>query len=140
MKKLLLFLFILSFYTCDKTEDYNDMLPYHVVDFVVNMNLPQYSDLLIPGQSKETPENYGVKGILIYNFNGNYKAFDLACPHLTLSACSKMFFDGSLFLNCPCDDARFSIYDGSPQTNGISNWAREYYVVKLSNSQLRITN
>lgn len=139
MKQLLLFLFILSFYTCDKTEDYNDVLPYRVVDFVADMNLPEYVDLQIPGQSVET-DNYGLKGIVIYNFNGNYKAFDLACPQIPLSTCSRMTFDGSLFLNCPCDEAKFSIYDGSPQTDGVSYWAREYYVVKLSNSQLRITN
>ena len=135
MKQLLLFLFILSFFTCDKTEDYNDVLPYRVVDFVANLTMPQYNALMIPGQYAETTD-HGVNGVIIYNFNGNFKAFDLACPHITPSACSKMFFDGSLFLNCPCDDAKFSIYDGSPQTNGVSHWAREYHVVKLNSSQL----
>lgn len=131
---------LLFFASCDKSENYDDLLPYRTVDYIVNMALPQYSDLLIPGQSKETPENIGVKGILIYNFNGSYKAFDLACPHLDPTTCAKMTFDGSLFLECPCDDARFSIYDGSPQTDGINYRAREYHIVRLNNTQLRITN
>ena len=104
------------------------------------MNLPQYSDLQITGVYKETPSNIGIQGVIIYNFNGTYKAFDLACPHKPVRSCSKMTFDGSLFLTCPCDDARFSIYDGSPQTGEISDFAREYHVEQLGGNQLRITN
>jgi len=139
MKQLLFLLFIVFFSACDKEIDYKDVLPYRVVDFVVNMNNPEYIDLLIPGQSAEA-SNYGVRGILIYNFNGSFKAFDLACPHLAPTDCSKMTFDGSLFLECHCDDSKFSIYDGSPQTNGVDNWAREYHVEKLDATHLRITN
>ncbi len=139
MKQVLFLLFIVFLTTCDKEENYNDVLPYRAVDFVVNLNLPQYNDLLIPAQYVETLD-YGIKGVLIYNFNGSYKAFDLACPHLNPATCQKMSFDGSLFLECYCDDSKFSIYDGSPQTNGIDNWAREYRVTKLDASNLRITN
>jgi len=117
-----------------------DLLPNVPVNYIVNMNNVQYSDLQIPGVFKETPSNIGVKGILIYNFNGTYKAFDLACPHLPVTSCDKMEFDGSILLTCTCDDTKFSIYDGSPQTNGISNSAREYHVEVLGGNQLRITN
>lgn len=139
MKQLLYILLIVFLTTCDKEEQYNDLLPYQTVDFVANMNLPQYSELLIPGQSVVT-DDYGIKGVLIYNFNGSYKAFDLACPHLDPATCQKMSFDGALFLECFCDDSKFSIYDGSPQTNGVEYWAREYHVTKLNDINLRITN
>ena len=130
--------FILST-SCDDAVS-NDLLPNITVNYIVNMNLPQYSGLQIPGVSKETPSNIGVQGILIYNFNGSYKAFDLACPHLPVNSCAKMEFDGSILLTCTCDDATFSIYDGSPQTNGVANSAREYHVEILGGNQLRITN
>jgi len=139
MKQLFFILMLLSLAGCDKTENYDDVLPYRVVDFVANLTLPQYNALMIPGQSAETTD-YGIKGVLIYNFNSSFKAFDLACPHLDPATCTKMTFDGSLFLKCPCDEAKFSIYDGSPQTNGINYRAREYHVEKLSETQLRITN
>jgi nitrite reductase/ring-hydroxylating ferredoxin subunit len=104
------------------------------------MNLPQYSDLLIPGVYKETPPEIGVQGIIIYNFNGTYKAFDMACPHLAVNSCSKMTFDGALWLKCPCDEEKFSIYDGSARSGSISNLAREYHVQVLGTNQLHITN
>ncbi len=139
MKRLFFILLIVFLSSCDKEETYNDVLPYRVVDFVVNLNNPQYIDLLIPGQSVVN-NDYGVQGVLIYNFNGSYKAFDLACPHLDPLSCQKMSFDGSLFLECHCDDSRFSIYDGSPQTNGVGNWAREYHVVVIDGTNLKVTN
>ncbi len=89
---------------------------------------------------KETPDNIGIQGIIIYNFNGSYKAFDLACPHKPVRSCDKMEFDGSLFLKCPCDDAKFSIYDGSPQSSDVVDFAREYHVQEMGGNQLRITN
>lgn len=139
MKHFLLLLIVISLTNCDKTENYDDVLPYKTVNFIVYFNNPEYNGLEIPGVWKETT-SYGVKGVLIYNFNGSFKAFDLACPHLDPATCSKMTFDGSLFLTCPCDAARFSIYDGSPQTNGINYRAREYHVERLNDSQLRISN
>jgi len=140
VKKLFFILISIVLVVSCKEPEYNDLLPNVTVNFTVNMNLPQYSDLQIPGTYKESPSNIGVKGIIIYNFNNTYKAFDLACPHLAVSSCSKMEFDGSLFLKCLCDDTTFSIYDGSPQSNGASNWAREYKVQVLGGNRLQITN
>jgi len=125
---------------CSDPEEPTDLLPDIQVNYIVNMNLPLYQDLLIPGAYAETPQNIGVQGIIIYNFNNQYKAFDLACPHYPTGSCDKMTFDGSLYLTCPCDETKFSIYDGASQNENVSQRAREYHVEELGGNQLRITN
>ncbi len=125
-----------------KCEDEHppDLLPDVEVNYIVNMNLPLYQDLLIPGGYANTPSNIGVQGIIIYNFNNQYKAFDRACPHLSPGSCAQMEFDGTFYLVCPCDNAEFSIYDGSAQNENISQRAREYHVQNLGDNRLKITN
>ncbi len=134
----LLWLFISG--SCKDNTQPTDLLPEVNVNYIVNMNLPLYQDLLIPGGYAETPVDVGVQGILIYNMNNRYKAFDLACPHYTPGSCGQMTFDGSLFLECPCDQTHFSIYDGASQNENVPQRAREYFVEVMGGNQLRITN
>ena len=136
MRKLTLLLFLSIFFSCEKNET-NDILPDVTVNETINLNLPQYVDLLTSGGWEYTTG--GIKGILILN-NGltpKYKAFERACPNYD---CDKaMTFDGSLKLKCSCDESEYSILDGSPQTSGNSYFAREYKVNVVGTS-LIITN
>ncbi len=138
MKQLFFLLFILAFLSCDDTQ-YNDLLPDRVVDVTINLSLPIYVDLQIPGGWSETPitPEYGFKGIFLINRNSSYVAFERACPHLTITACSRMSFDG-LFFKCPCDNSTFSSLDGS--SSDVPYQAREYHVQVINASTLRITN
>ena len=43
-------------------------------------------------------------------------------------------------MKCPCDGSEYSIIDGSPQTSGYSNFAREYRVNVINPSTINITN
>lgn len=138
MRNLLLLFFFLIFFSCERNET-NDILPNVPVNIMLNLNLPQYQDLLIPNGWTEV--NGGVKGILIQNIgvgNPPYKAFDRACP--TNDCASAMTFDGSLKMKCPCDSSEYSIIDGSPQTSGYSNFAREYRVNLINPTTINITN
>ncbi|PHS53568.1 MAG: hypothetical protein COB01_04495 [Lutibacter sp.] len=138
MRNLLLLFLFLIFFSCEKNET-NDILPNVPVNITLNLNLPQYQDLLIP--NGWTVVNGGVKGILIQNIgvgNPPFKAFDRACP--TNDCSSAMTFDGSLKMKCPCDSSEYSIIDGSPQTSGYSNFAREYRVNLINPKTLNITN
>ena len=138
MRKLLLLILIIPFFSCEK-NDMNDILPNIPVNVIIDLNLPQYIDLQTP--SGWTYASGGLKGILIQNTgigSQPFKAFDRACPNNDCN--SPMIFDGSLKFKCPCDDSEYSIIDGSPQTSGFSNFAREYRVNLINNSTLNITN
>ncbi len=132
---------LLLFLSCDNPTP-NDVLPDMQVNVTIDLNLPSYQNLLVHSGWANTPttSGYGIKGILIYNQGGNYIAYERACPHLEVSACNAMIFDG-LFLKCTCDDSLFNIFSGGvSQTAGVNYSAREYHVQAIGASSLRITN
>ena len=138
MRKLLLLLTIAIFYSCEKNEVL-DLLPTLSVNISIDRNLPQYIDLQTPSGWAYT--NGGLRGILVLNTGIGtppFKAFDRACPNDDCPA--PMNFDGSLKMKCTCDDSEYSIIDGSPQTSGHKQFAREYKVNVSSGSILNIRN
>lgn len=138
MRKLLLLLTIAIFYSCEKNEVL-DLLPTLSVNISIDRNLPQYIDLQTPSGWAYT--NGGLRGILVLNTGIGtppFKAFDRACPNNDCPA--PMNFDGSLKMKCTCDDSEYSIIDGSPQTSGHKQFAREYKVNVSSGSILNIRN
>ena len=138
MRKLLLLLTIAIFYSCEKNEVL-DLLPTLSVNISIDRNLPQYIDLQTPSGCAYT--NGGLRGILVLNTGIGtppFKAFDRACPNNDCPA--PMNFDGSLKMKCTCDDSEYSIIDGSPQTSGHKQFAREYKVNVSSGSILNIRN
>lgn len=141
MKSLLLSLIVLFIVSCDDFE-YKDLLPDQQVDVRIDLSIPQYNALQVPGGWAYTPQGggYGIKGIFIYNFNNSiYYAYERACPHLPLSECSVMeYADGSLV--CPCDNSRFNFLNGGVSTTGVQYNAREYHVQVTGSNSLRITN
>jgi len=140
MKKFGLILILVAFFNCTTNPENNDLLPYISVNETINLELPQYVNLQVPGGW--TYASGGLKGLIIYNINGTqFKAFERAAPHLPLSkSCSQMEVVNNFKMVCPCDDSEFNILNGSPLTSGIDYFAREYLVTNLNGSVLRITN
>lgn len=139
MRKLLLICSLISLFSCEK-NDTIDLLPNVPVDVIVNLNLPQYIELQIPGTWDDSTVG-GIRGIFIQNTgvgNPPYKAFELACPNNDCNA--PMVFDGSLKFKCPCDNSEYNVIDGSPLTAGNSQFAREYKVIVINSTTLNITN
>jgi len=129
---------VLVFTSCEKNDSL-DILPDKSVNVTLNLDLPQYINLLTP--TGWTYTNGGLNGIVIQNSgigNPPYKAFDRACPNNDCQ--TPMNFDGSLKLKCSCDESEYSILDGSPQTSGNSNYAREYRVILINSKTINITN
>ena len=141
MRKLLFLCLLIPFLSCEKNETI-DLLPEVPVDISINLDLPQYIELQTPsGWVYTTGLNDGIKGIFIQNTgigSPPYKAFERACPNNDCDAA--MTFDGSLKFKCSCDDSEYSVLDGSPQTTGYSQFAREYRVTLINQSTLNITN
>lgn len=142
MKKIFFILtavFLLISCSVDQTQ--NNLIPETSVNKRIDLNLPAYIDLLVPGGWTYTEG--GNKGILIYNTGianavTEFKAFDRACP---ANDCAEpMTFNGSTKLTCSCDNSEYSILDGSSQTPGVNLVAREYLVTRISSSILLITN
>lgn len=140
MKKIffsILTIFILI--GCTTNTANNDILPVVQVNQNVDLSLPQFVNLQVPGGWAYV--NGGLKGIIIYNINGTqFKAFERAAPHIQISDCSQMIVENNIRMKCPCDDSEFNILNGAPLTNGISHNAREYFVSNLNGVVLRITN
>lgn len=137
MKYLIILLTAISLISCkDDFVDNNKYLPNISVNFTVDLNLPEANALLTPGGfAKFTEQDKGIRGVIVFN-NGldNYVAFDLACPHIPLQDCSTMTFNaGDLYMECPCDDEKFSKLDGSPLNPEIQYAARMYLVEKSGN-------
>jgi len=139
MRKFLLLGLIIFLFSCEENETI-DLLPEVPVDVIVNLNLPQYIELQIPGTWDDSTSG-GIKGIFIQNTGIGtppYKAFELACPNNDCKLAMK--FDGSLIFKCSCDKSEYSVIDGAPQTEGNSQFAREYRVIQINGSTLNITN
>jgi hypothetical protein len=141
MRKLLFLMVLVLSFSCEK-NDTEDLLPKVPVDVTIDLNLPHYVDLNTPsGWAYTLGGNDGLEGIWIQNTgtgNPPYKAFERACPNNDCNV--PMDFDGSLLLICKCDGSKYSILDGSPQTPGNTNFAREYRVIVINSSLLNITN
>ena len=140
MKKIIFaFIIILVFSNCTSNTQNNDILPYIPVDETVDLSLPKYVDLNVPGGWAYGEG--GIKGIVIYNINGTqFKAFERAAPHIQPSACSQMVVENGLRMRCLCDDSEFNILNGAPLTEGVKYSAREYLVTNFTGTILRITN
>ena len=107
MKKLLLILSCIVFFTCSKNDNNSNcnFLLDVGVNLTVNLNLPQFNQLLFPGNSVRV-EGQGNEGIILYRLNSaTLYAWDGADPNHTPSACSALSIetDGET-VTCGCDD------------------------------------
>ena len=139
MKKAILLSLTILFLSCTTGGNENDCFPFISVNETVNLNLPQFIDLQVPGGFAFT--SGGHQGLIVYNINGNqFKAYDRLCPGQNISSCSQMIVDENLRILCQCDDSEFNILNGAPLTPGVTCFAKEYLVENLNGTILRITN
>lgn len=140
MKKLLFLFVLLVVSSCGSEIVQNSCFNGVRFNEVINLNNPLFINLQVPSGSASA--NIGGRDILIIRRNDRYQAFDLTCPKRNCT--SKMTFD-QLFLNCPCDNDRYSSLNGCPtDTNGQclndgSCFALEYNVLQINNASLQIS-
>jgi len=138
MKKIFFFTAIVLSLGCTNNAVDNNCFPFVTVYETIDLNLPQFIDLQVPGGWVYT--SGGLQGLIIYNNGLQFKAFDRSCPGQNLSSCSQMIVDSNLRIVCPCDDSEFNILNGAPLTEGGTCFANEYLVDNVNGSLLRITN
>ena len=139
MRRVLFLVSTILFLGCTTSGNTNECFPFIAVGETINLDLPQFIDLQVPGGWSYAPG--GHQGLIIYNLNGvQFKAYDRLCPGENISSCSQMIVDTNLRILCQCDDSEYNILNGAPLTAGSECFAKEYLVENLNGSVLRITN
>ena len=118
--------FILS---CGKNNQ--NPVPNIPLDVTIDISLPSYNAL--QGVSGYTYVNGGSRGIIVYRKSLNeFVAFDRHSPADAEGTCAEPLYpDVNNFLQLidSCNNARFSLYDGSPISNsqfGLRQYATQY--------------
>ena len=107
MKKFVFGLTFLVFISCNKNDNNNDcnFLLDVGVNLSVNLNLPQYNQLLFPGNAVRVG-GQGNDGVILYSLNSvTLLAWDGADPSHIPTGCSTLSIDASAgIVTCGCPD------------------------------------
>lgn len=138
--RFILFLLVLgSFSACNKNEQHP--VPSVPFDFTIDISLPSYSPLM--GVSGWAYVSGGSKGIVVYRRGvDEFVAFDRHSPADEEGTCEQPLVtdeNNFLQLNDTCNNATFSLYDGSPISNSVFG-LRQYQTMWDGNHGLRIYN
>ena len=136
----LLFLLLMG---CSRENlERNPYLPELQFSVPINLNLPEYNALLFAGGSHFLPQ-YGHKGILIFNLNGNsYTAWEASCPNHLPNDCSRTQVVGVL-AECTCEGYQYSLATGqllNPDAALSSPYSMVFYNTVLRGNTLVISN
>ena len=141
MKHLVLIGFVVLL-GCSKTAvERNPFLLENNFDQSINLALPAFDNLSYAGGSMYWP-NGGIRGLLLYNLNGNtIMAWEASCPNHELKSCSTLQTDAlvSPTASCSCEDYQYSLATGQPLTEG-ATYSLLFYKVQKSGTVVRIYN
>jgi hypothetical protein len=138
--RIILSLLVIVFgLSCKKNQ--NHPVPLVPVDKTIDINLPSYINLT--GVSGWAYVSGGSRGIIVYRRSQDeFLAFDRHSPADPNGTCGQPLtpdVDNFLTLLDTCNNASFSLYDGSPISNSEFG-LRIYQTIWDGNSQLRIYN
>ncbi|WP_452597780.1 hypothetical protein [Pontimicrobium sp. MEBiC01747] len=149
MKKIYLVFVLLCMVllSCKKDDDdvtRNQNIPNAAFDTggLINTSLPQFNNLLFPGNFITLNDNYGINGIVVYYVGGtNYKAYELSDPNHQLNSCSRLTMDGTNAV-CNCDDGNSYLVPGNglPQTGTNGQFSLVPYPVEVNGNIIRVFN
>lgn len=155
-KGLTFLLFLLAFCACDTHTTYRSSVPSYPVNIRINTYegtyvhfVHIYTYLIVDekgyhfnGQTmprKET-DRFGYAGVVVYiDGNGNYSAYDMACPHCVKQ--DEPVEVDVMLATCPLCGEEYDLGTGyaTPQ-KGISNEALRRYDLIVSNGVITIRN
>ncbi|AVR47361.1 hypothetical protein C7S20_07025 [Christiangramia fulva] len=139
-KTTILLLFIILISGCSGEDNFrgNPNLPNLNFRLQLDLSLPEYNNLQFPGNHFVT-YNYGVKGIVVYNLNGNQLvAFELSDPNHPPSDCSAMTVEG-VIASCGCDTNKYNIITGE-LSEGEGKYTMKPYRVQRSGNIVEVWN
>lgn len=136
---------LLTFGGCSKDNtDRNPFLQERNFSFEINLNLPQYGALNVPGSAVFIPgQQAGIRGVFVYHQGfGTYQAWEASCPNHTPNTCSTMRLKDGVFSECDCESYEYSLLNGillNPPSEGRSYGLLPYRVT-ANGSSVRIFN
>ena len=124
-------------FSCNNKDDYIQDV---YVNEIIPLNLPEYSDILIPGNSIFIAG--GVEGIIIYHGVGDdYKVYDRNCSYEPSLACSYIDSVNVGIAYCRCCPSVFDINNSGEPINAPALLPLKQYNWSLDNNNiLRIFN
>ena len=142
MKKYLILLLALGFMFSCNNDDYNNnnrYLPNYNFSVNVDMNLPQYSQLMFASNAVYvTQANAGINGVIVMNTGSGYAAYEATCPNQEITTCSILDIQGVMAV-CPCDDVEYSLFTGLANSP-VEYPLNPYRVELVGQNVLRIYN
>ena len=127
-------LFFLS--TCNTKDDYIQEV---YVNINIDLNLPEYSDLQVSGNSIFIEG--GVEGIIIYHGVGNdYKVYDRNCSYEPSLYCSQIDSVDAGIAYCGCCTSAFLLSNDASVLNSPALLPLKKYYWTLIGSQMHISN
>ena len=110
------------------------------VDFTVNLNLPQFSNLQNASNSVYIP-NQGNGGVILTQSGIGLFAWDAADPNHVFSNCSIMSIVGGLIAKCNCDDENeYSLVTGQSLGDPLPCALKNYRVEQTGANVYYISN
>ena len=141
IRKIILVLTLLLL-SCGKNEiSRNPNLSKVKFNVSVNLNLPSNDNLRFTGGSSLLTLG-GINGILLFNLNGNYLAWEASCPNHPVKNCSKLNLKGVL-AECDCEGYQYSLAVGqllNPDENSTLNFPLMPYRINQSGNTLYISD
>ena len=127
--------------SCNSKDDYIEDV---YVNILIDLSLPEYSDLQVSGNSIfDVPllNEEGVEGIIIYHGVGDdYKVYDRNCSYEPSLACSYIDSVSSGIAYCGCCPSAFLLGQDGAAANSPALLPLKKYYWTLSGSQMRISN
>ena len=136
--KLSLYILIISLLiaSCNSKENY---IAEVYVNIIVDLSLPEYSDLQVSGKSIFIEG--GVEGIIIYHGVGDdYKVYDRNCSYEPSLACSHIDSVNAGIAYCGCCTSAFLLEQDGAVANSPALLPLKKYYSRLSGNQMRSSN
>lgn len=114
MRNFFAILITFLIFSCDnKNTDRNPYLPEAGFNVEINLNLPLYSSLNIPGNSIYVGNlGAGIRGIFVTNTGSSFLAWEASCPNHAPNDCSTMVITGGINCQCSCEAYTYSLFTG----------------------------
>ncbi len=142
MKKTLFTFFLLITLSCSKSNinDSNCRFLLNIgVNEIVNMSLPQFSQLQFVSNSVYVP-NAGNGGIIVTNSGTGFLAWDASDPNLSPSSCSRLEINGLEATSSCTTPNTYSLITGQPLNDSSLRCGLKAYRVEQNGNDLIITN
>ena len=122
--------------SCNSKENY---IPEVYVNILIDLSLPEYSDLQVSGNSIFIEG--GVEGIIIYHGVGNhYEVYDRNCSYEPSLACSYIDSVSSGIAYCGCCTSAFLLGQDGAAANSPALLPLKKYYFTLIGDQMIISN